>query len=181
MKKRNVITAAIILTFCSAFIAGCGNDDKEDYLEDKVEQLEQQVTDMENKDKAGSSSKAEVPKESADAGTDNTAGTDNAGGAGKAADYGTLQKKVDALSDKIDTAAPSGSTSEQRDQFYALKQELNDVEQQLDIYDDKLESQYKNGTMEASDYRKQEQEIDALEDILDTAEDKLELTFGIDD
>ena len=44
-----------------------------------------------------------------------------------------------------------------------------------------MEAEYRQGNIAHEEYRKQEQELDALEEKLDSAEDKLELSFGMDD
>lgn len=171
MKKRKIIVAGLLLTLITVFAAGCKDNDREDYLEDKVEQLEQQVTELEKKDTADSASKSQSDNQEGDAGSS----------ASTASDYETLQASVNDISDKINSATPTGSASEQRDQYYTLKQELDGADHQLDLYDDSLEDQYHSGALEASDYREQERKIDELEDILDNAEDSLERLFGIDD
>lgn len=170
MKKRKIIITGLLLTLITILAAGCKDDDREDYLEDRVEQLEQQVTDLEKGNTDNSASKSQ-PDDAGDTGS-----------AASAADsYETLQTSVNDISDKINSTTPTGSAAEQRDQYYKLKQLLDETDHRLDLYDDSLEEQYHSGSLEASDYREQERKIDALEDILDTAEDKLENLFGMDD
>ncbi len=176
IRKRIITAAGLTLVLVSSVLTGCsdGHDDK---LEDKVERLEQQVTDLERKN-AGTGSESNGTDSNA-SGAD-TQGQDGSTSAGSA-DYDTLKAAVEAAADKVNSAAPSGTAAEQREQFYILKNELDDIDHQLDLYDDNLENEYRSGSLDAAAYRQQERDIDALEDILDTAEDKLEVLFGIDD
>lgn len=173
MKSKRIIAAAVLtLVLASSVLTGC-SDEREDRLEDKVDKLEQQVTDLESK-KDGTGS------ENGSASGTSAQGQDGSSSAGST-DYETLKAAAEAAADKINSASPSGTAAEQREQFYTLKNELDDIDHQLDLYDDNLENEYRSGSLDASSYRQQERDIDALEDILDTAEDRLEVLFGIDD
>lgn len=173
MKKKKAAAAGLTFVLLASVLTGC-SDDREDMLEDKVEKLEQQVTDLEKKN-AGNDSGGGTSDKS-------TEGQDASGqSAGKSSDYETLKAAVDAAAEKAGSVTPAGSAAEQREQYYELKNELDDIDHQLDLYDDMLEDQYRGGTLDAAAYRQQEKDIDALEDILDTTEDRLEILFGIDD
>lgn len=172
-KKTKIIAAGLLLAFTVSVLTGC-EDDREDELEAKVEQLEQQVTDLENKDNGTQSGGQNAStQENGNAGTE----TDTSGNA----DFASLSAAVQEMTAKADSAKPSGTAREQREQYYNLKKEMDDIDHQLDLYDDKLESQYRNGELSASEYRSQEKDIDKLEDALGASEDRLEILFGIDD
>ncbi len=180
-RKRIIVAAGLTLVLASSALTGC-SDDREDRLEDKLDKLEQQVTDLENK-KSGTGSDSSGADSSTSGAADQGQDTQGQGGLTSAGstDYDSLKSAVEAAADKVNSTTPSGSASEQREQFYTLKNELDDIDHQLDLYDDNLENEYRSGSIDASAYRQQERDIDALEDILDTAEDRLEVLFGIDD
>ena len=46
MKKKKAAAAGLTFVLLASVLTGC-SDDREDMLEDKVEKLEQQVTDLE--------------------------------------------------------------------------------------------------------------------------------------
>lgn len=91
-----------------------------------------------------------------------------------------LTGMVDAFVQKAGQISLS-STSDVFDQFLSLKKESNQIETQIDAYEDTLEKQYRDGALSRDKYRELEQELEALEDSLDNAEDTLETIFGIDD
>ncbi len=91
-----------------------------------------------------------------------------------------LTGMVDAFVQKAGQISLS-STGDVFDQFLSLKKESNQIETQIDAYEDTLEKQYRDGTLSRDKYRELEQELEALEDSLDNAEDTLETIFGIDD
>lgn len=92
-----------------------------------------------------------------------------------------LNALVSAYEEKADSAVPSGSASEDMEQFFALKQEEKSIDDTLDLHEDELEYLYRNNQLSRDEYKTLERELDRLEDRLDAAEDKLEYTFGIDD
>ena len=174
MKKLRLLGLLTVLVF-SFTLAGCGIDDDSETqeLESKVEQLEQEITNLEKNNSQSASS------------------DDSASSSGQTADQTsaqtsddtleTLESAVNDVVTKADSAQASGSDQENQDQFFTLKDELKSVENRLDLFDDTIEAQYRQGTLSLEEYRSQEHSLETLEDQLDTAEDKLEYTFGIDD
>ncbi len=92
-----------------------------------------------------------------------------------------LSAMVDAFAVKSQSATASGTSSENMEQFFVLKQEEKQIDDCLDRHEDELEYLYHNGSLTRDDYKKLERELERLEDKLDDAEDRLEYTFGIDD
>ena len=56
-----------------------------------------------------------------------------------------------------------------------------DIEERLDLYEDRMEQKYRNEEISREEYRAEERKIEALEDRLDQAEDTLEAAYGIKD
>lgn len=170
MKKLRLLGLLTVLVF-SFTLAGCGIDDDSETqeLESKVEQLEQEITNLEknNSQSASSDDSASSSGQTSAQTSDDT--------------LETLESAVNDVVTKADSAQASGSDQENQDQFFTLKDELKSVENRLDLFDDTIEAQYRQGTLSLEEYRSQEHSLETLEDQLDTAEDKLEYTFGIDD
>ena len=170
MKKLRLLGLLTVLVF-SFTLAGCGIDDDSETqeLESKVEQLEQEITNLEknNSQSASSDDSASSSGQTSDQTSDDT--------------LEALESAVNDVVTKADSAQASGSDQENQDQFFTLKDELKSVENRLDLFDDTIEAQYRQGTLSLEEYRSQEHSLETLEDQLDTAEDKLEYTFGIDD
>lgn len=92
-----------------------------------------------------------------------------------------LSSMVDAFVQKAGAAEPSGTASEDMEQFFALKQEEKQIDDLLDHHEDELEYLYKVQSLTRDDYKRLERELELLEDTLDAAEDQLERMFGIED
>ena len=92
-----------------------------------------------------------------------------------------LTDSIKDLEQRIGNITPSGSAQEQKEQFLALKNEIDALDNELEYMEDTLESQYYDGSLEAAQYQEQEREIEALEDRLDHCEDQVEFIFRIDD
>ena len=209
MKSKKIITAAALLTL--SLLAGCSNNSREKALEDQVLQLEQQVTDLKNSQNTGKAtdktSAADNTGDSdntgnadntgnGDGGTaDNTRTADNGAGNATGTDGSAnapqdpktvpsleeLSESVSAVSDKVNSTTPTGTSEEQLEQYRTLKREIDSIDRDLDYWDDDIESQFERGTLTREEYRETDRRIDTLEDQLDNAEDYLENLFGIDD
>ncbi|WP_050615543.1 putative periplasmic lipoprotein [Bacillus testis] len=88
---------------------------------------------------------------------------------------------VAELVKKADSTAPKGTQEERRNTFFTLHNEIEQLEDQMDAYEDKLEANYNAGTVTIEQYQAEEQKLDVLADQLDQAEDALELTFNLKD
>lgn len=197
MKKRTLLAAGtltvLLLTGCSA-----SSSAETEALKEQVAQLEQQLADLQAANDADSAAAADAQADdaqaadaqagdaqAADAQTPaETQGTqttiDPAAGAG-ATTY-TMEELTTMVNDyvaKAEAATPSGSND--IEQFFSLKQEANQVENELERHEDELERQYRDGALTRDEYRANERELDHLDDLLDAAEDQLEYVFGIDD
>lgn len=201
MRKKLWAAAGVIGL---VILAGCSNtgSSETEELKKQVAQLEQQVTDLKSQNtQAGdeaSSAGQEAQTDGADdktdaAGTESgvSAGTESgasaaaevsANGAGTAAaTMEELSAKVDAFVEKAGEAKADKTDQENLDTFFALKQEEKAINDELDLYEDELERQYRAGELTRDEYRAEERELELLEDKLDEAEDALEYVFGIDD
>ena len=67
------------------------------------------------------------------------------------------------------------------DAFFALDSEFNQLETELDTYENQKEAEYRNGSLSWEQYRTLELQLEQIEDRLDNAQDSLELRFGVDD
>lgn len=177
MKKLRLLGLATVFAL-SFTLVGCGDDDdrEKEALESKVEQLEQQITNLEK-----GSGQSASDDDAAPATEENNAAASQNSNAASADTLETLEKAVTDAVAKVDKAKASSSFEENRTKFFELKNELEAVEDRLDRFDDDIEYQYKQGSITLDDYRSQERSLEALEDDLDLAEDKLEYTFGMDD
>lgn len=174
--KSFVLPLAVLSVFT---LTACGNQDNTSYnkLEERVEQLEQEVATLKKASTDNSINNVDITDSA-----DNTA--DTPADTSKNATTDTIEsltKVVDEVTAKADSATPSGNTDEKTTQFFNLKDELDLIDQRLDSYEDYIESQYKQGNHSYDDYRSQKRTLKELEDKLDASEDKLERTFGIDD
>lgn len=71
--------------------------------------------------------------------------------------------------------------SARTDAFFALDSEFNQLETELDTYENQKEAEYRNGSLSWEQYRTLELQLEQIEDRLDNAQDSLELRFGVDD
>lgn len=92
-----------------------------------------------------------------------------------------LKEEVRKWVQIVDSVAPSADPEKRKTEFLDLKQQGNQLEKRLDLYEDFLENEYRQGNVSYEEFRMMEGEIDGLEEQLDNAEDKLELSFGLDD
>lgn len=197
MKKRNLFTigilAALLLTGCS------GSDNAEtESLKQQIAQLEQQVEALQAASEGGTaenSTPASEDEVTADTSlTEQPASDDttqiqpepaqDTSAAGTLTTTNTIEELTTFVTDyveKVKAASPSGTASENMEQFFTLKQEEHQIDDALDLHEDELEYIYRQNALTRDEYKKLERELEQLEDQLDDAEDWLEYTFGIDD
>ena len=92
-----------------------------------------------------------------------------------------LTELVEEYVARAEASKSEGTEQEQMDKFLNLKREGNDIEERLDLYEDRLEQKYRNEEISREEYRAEERKIEALEDRLDQTEDTLEAAYGIKD
>ncbi len=175
---KNLKTLAIIGLLALTTI-GCAAPvdeaaaDREKALTNRVEELEQEITSLEKKKNT----------ENTDNSTALDTVSDNAstGDITETVTLESLTNLVEAAVNKVDTTKPAGTTDEIQTTFFNIKHELDAIDNQIDSFDDYLESQLRQGLITRDEYRLQEAELEELEDKLDNAEDRLEISFGMDD
>jgi len=164
MKKLRLLGIAGFMTLA---LAGCQNtSDREAALEDQIAQLEQQITSLENEKESTSVSSGET------ASVENNSKDDT---------LETLTKAVNDAVKKAEDAKANGSNEENQKTFFKIKGELQDVENRLESYEDKIEDDFRQGNLSYEKARDEEIKVERLEDKLDDAEDRLENLFGYDD
>lgn len=179
MKKMKMLG---IMAITALALTGCQNtSDREAALEDQVAQLEQQVTSLEKENEELSGASEGLADAATSNSSDNSSGTDQSDNNISDDNIDTLTKDVDEAVKKANNTSPSGSKDENQKNFFKVKGELQDVENRLERYEDKIEDEYRQGKLDYEKAREAEREIERLEDKLDDAEDRLENVFGYDD
>ena len=185
MRQNILLIAAMTVAFS---LTGCQSGSTEaenEALRRQVEQLEQKISDLEQQMTAQTGAEAagtsQAPDPAASAADKDMEGTDPASALTTTRSLEELADVVTAYEEKVNAAAPSGNASEDMEQFMDLKQEEKTIDQDLDLHEDELEYLYRNGSLSREEYKSLERELERLEDRLDAAEDLLEYTFGMDD
>ena len=196
MKKAKLILLLSLVVLSVPVLAGCQKSSRETELENKVDQLEQEITSLEKQansnsaNTAGSVSDNSGAVNNTDTAANNASGSTNGTNTSSAnttaqnssfdvttATIESLTKAVDDATAAADAATASGNITDDRNQFFTLKAGLDAVDDQLDIYDDYIEMQQRQGAITFDDYRSREIEIEKLEDRLDLSEKKIGMDF----
>lgn len=121
-------------------------------------------------------------------GTNTSYVTDDASGTDTAANESThnetlnsLTSKVSDMISKIDNSLPTGIAEEQAKQYFDLKNEAEQLEKEVEAFEDTLETAYLKSEISREYYLEKERESERLEDLLDGAEEKLDFVFGMED
>ncbi|MDO4286470.1 MAG: hypothetical protein Q4C40_01945 [Eubacteriales bacterium] len=185
MKKYLMMLLSI--TVLTVLLTGCGNSSREQELEKQINQLEQQIADMQQttddgKNTGSENTTADSSTTADDAATNaNTDTSADTSADTQPSDMNTLSSKVTEAVSNADATKPTGTANENQTLFFEQKSALDALDRELDIFEDNLEAQYRQGTLNYTDFRKQDRELEKLEDMLDDAEDRLENRFGMDD
>lgn len=187
MKKMSML---FVFSFFSLILfTGCQSQSSESTkdLQNQIAQLEQQIADLKSQqfnNTTGNSPEASTsettPSDTAQQ-TKKDAPVPEESNVQNSKTIEEITALVDAFSQKVDTVRPSGTESEQKNQFFTLKSELDSIELEMDRYEVLMEADFRAGTLSADDYYVKERDLERLEDKLDLSEDTLEVLFGIDD
>ena len=90
-------------------------------------------------------------------------------------------QKVSDMISKIDNSLPTGIAEEQAKQYFDLKNEAEQLEKEVEAFEDTLETAYLKSEISREYYLEKERESERLEDLLDGAEEKLDFVFGMED
>lgn len=92
-----------------------------------------------------------------------------------------FKNEVTAIVKKANNTKPVGTKEDNLNTYLAVKKEIDQLDDKMDLSDDQLEADYHAGTITVEQYQAQEREQDILEGQLEQAENALEARFGIDD
>lgn len=88
---------------------------------------------------------------------------------------------VESWISQIRAARPFGTRQEQYQQFIAFRQGIDQLEDTIDLLEDRVRADYRAGTITREEYKRIDRILDSLDERLDRAEDLLERIFGMDD
>lgn len=185
---RRPRTHTLIATMGAAFLlvlsfglAGCQQAGGSDA--DRVAELERQVADLQSQIDEQNASSSSSAATASSAATDDAqaAANDAADAAANYPEVGEFQTRVVELEDACAAVTPSGDRSADYQTFLDMQSQLDQLEHEMDAYEDEREADARAGSLSREDYLAIDHAIDVLDDRLDRAEDGLERTLGIDD
>ena len=114
---------------------------------------------------------------------DNISNTENAveNANEKDYDFSSYENDIRNITKSVNNAKTSTNASENHEQFYALKNQVDAVDGELDKLDDEFEYAYQMKEISFEIYKARDRAIEKLEDELELAEEALENKYGIDD
>lgn len=92
-----------------------------------------------------------------------------------------FKNEVSSIVEKANNTKPVGVKEDNLNTYLAVKKEIDQLDEKIDLSDNQLEADYRAGTITIEQYQTQEREHDILEDQLEQAENALEARFGIED
>ena len=96
-------------------------------------------------------------------------------------DFSSYEEEICNITKSVNNAKTSTNASENHEQFYTLKRQVDAVDDELDKLDDEFEYAYQMKEISFETYKARERAIEKLEDELELAEEALENKYGIDD
>lgn len=164
-RKKLMSIICITILLCTV-LSGCSSKE-----EDKLQALEEKMTQIEN-----DISMLQAQKEEKESEAVNTSKAESK----TAASLEGLTASVDRMNEKIKAVVPAGTKEERMIQYFDLKNEMKQLIERIDAYDDNLEIQYKNNTLSYTDYCIQERLAEDLKDQLSDSETSLKQMLRVD-
>lgn len=173
MKKVFVLICSIVLA--GSIAVGCASSSPElAAVQSQLNEIAGELDSLKqgNTEAAQSSqSPAAEPAPTASAAPAQTAGS----GSKTVGEYGIsgFETRVSELTAKMGTATLQD--------IGTIKQEMNQLERDMDAAEDQAEWDFRQGALSRTDYKEVERQIEHLEDELDYAEESMEYRLGYDD
>lgn len=159
------LTAFLALSAASILIGCSSNDDAQ-----RIHELEAEVDRLQSQQSTNS--------------TDQQTNNPQQESAAVHSDDATIQSLSDRAEDLISRANAAEVPDDRNtriDAFFSLDSEFNQLEAELDSYENQKETEYRNGSLNWDQYRSLELQIEQIEDRMESSQNSLELRFGIDD
>lgn len=153
MKKRKVPILTLFIAVLFISLSGCSVSQSTEVLQTQFTKIRQKISGAVS---SVSTANADIP------------------------DISMLAKSIEEFVKKAEGTSAVGKEKEDMNVYLSLKDEAEKLEHQLDIYEDQLEAQYKNGTLTLTELKEQESETRALGKMLVNAQSFLEIVFRMD-
>ena len=153
---------------------------------DRVAELEAQVQELQSQlDAQGGATDSTTKDDSATTDTGSTTGSiapePDATVTSNYGDLGTFESRVVELENACKGATRSDDVNANYQTYLDMKAQIDQLDNEMDLYDDQQEHAARQGSIPYSDYIQIETQIDLLSDRLEYAEDSMQFALGIYD
>ncbi len=164
----------VCLLIAGLLLTGCNNDNKIEELEEQVDHLEEKIDALlEQNNTTVEDNKTTI--------TNDGEGTTTVDTSEITSTISSYNSDALDIQNSINNLKIPSSRSETIDLYFEWKYKIEDLENELDRYEDTLEKMYRNNELSYTDFRSFDKEIEDIENILDKAEDELEYQTNYDD
>lgn len=165
-KKRKPLLTLCAILFVSIIFSGCSSkeDDKLQALEDRMMQIQNDISEL------------QAQKEEKETETVNTSRAESK----SISSLEGLTASVERMKEDASAVIPADTEEERMAQYFDLKNEMKQLTERIDAYDDNLEIQYKNNSLSYTDYCIQERMAEDLKSQLTDSENSLKQLLRVD-
>lgn len=183
-KRTAAIAAICAFALSGALLTGCSSSNTDQEILDKLNQMETEIAELKGSQAASGDQAAATGDQGATAASSTdaaaSAGTADAGGDIEAT-IADLETRAASAVETADAIAVPQDPAARPQAYFDAKAPLETLEHEADQLEDRLEAQYRQGTIERDAFWGYDQHVSAIEDSLDAAADRLELRMGVDD
>lgn len=184
LTKRTAAVAAICaFALSGALLAGCSSSNTDQEILDKLNQMETEIAELKGSQAASGDQAAATGDQGATAASSTDAASADTADAGGdiEATIADLETRAASAVETADAIAVPQDPAARPQAYFDAKAPLETLEHEADQLEDRLEAQYRQGTIERDAFWGYDQRVSAIEDSLDAAADRLELRMGVDD
>lgn len=180
-----------------AISTGCSSGDTQ-ILEDKISQLEQQLNSQNAANSNGTAASSNISSQNDAANTETSSAPAQNGASNTATssapvqnnnsqqpntnfDTTQLSQKVESVVQLADSTQRKSTYGENINLYGQVKMQIEQVEFELDQFEDQIEMALRTGTLTYDQYYQLDRTLDQLDHRLDMAKDSLEWRLGVDD
>lgn len=177
LSKRSVALAGICaFALSGVLLYGCSSSGSDQEILDKLNQMEGDIAQLKDSQAASGEQNASSGQGDASAAASEIASADDL-----EATIADLESRAAGAVETADAVAVPQDPSARPQAYFDAKAPLEALEHEADTFEDRIEEEYRQGSLDRETFWTLDQRVSVVENSLDSAADNLERRMGVDD
>lgn len=181
LSKRSVALAGICaFALSGVLLYGCSSSGSDQEILDKLNQMEGDIAQLKDSQAASGEQNASSGQGDASA-SGSAAASEIASADDLEATIADLESRAAGAVETADAVVVPQDPSARPQAYFDAKAPLEALEHEADTFEDRIEEEYRQGSLDRETFWTLDQRVSVVENSLDSAADNLERRMGVDD